>query len=79
MDSTESPPRYHAYMLRMWKDRPEGSQHDAVWRFQVEDPHTGRRRGFNDLAALFAYLQEVMAYEYGGGSGSVPGQTPEQQ
>lgn len=40
------PPRYHSYLLRCWSDGP------GLWRFSVEDPHTGARRGFITMAAL---------------------------
>ena len=36
-------------MLRMWEERSENYGKGAHWRFQVEDPHTGRRHGFDDL------------------------------
>jgi hypothetical protein len=28
-----------------------------IWRASVEDAHSGERRAFADLAALFAFLQ----------------------
>jgi len=63
MDAKEQPPRYHAYMLRMWEERSEDHSDGAHWRYQVEDPHTGRRYGFDDLSTLLAYLQEVVAFD----------------
>ena len=45
-------PRYHAYLLRMW--RPD---RDALaWQASLQDPKTGERIGFSDLEDLFAYL-----------------------
>ena len=67
MDRKGLPPRYHAYMLRMWEERSEGDAQRALWRFQVEDPHTGRRRSFDSFSTLFTYLQGVVAYEGEGG------------
>jgi hypothetical protein len=63
MDPKQEPPRYHAYMLRMWEERSEDYGHGqgTHWRFQVEDPHTGRRHGSYDLSGLLAYLQMVVA------------------
>ncbi len=69
MDVKERQPRYQSYMLRMWEERSESHQHCAVWRFQVEDPHTGRRHGFVDLAALLAYLEAVVARDNEAGAG----------
>jgi hypothetical protein len=51
-----SPPRpYRAYLLRLWQ--VEGDDRPA-WHASLEDPHTGERRGFADLAGLFEYLEE---------------------
>ena len=52
---------YRVYVLRSWRERgaPDGAP--AVWRFSLEDPHTGRRRGFADLEALMAALAQEMA------------------
>lgn len=56
MPLTEPSPRYCAYLLRCWEE-PPGSP--AAWRFSLEDPHTGERRGFASLESLMAYLQEL--------------------
>ena len=50
-------PRYHSYLLRCWS---EGS---GIWRFSVEDPHTGARRGFSTMTALVAFLDTVLRAE----------------
>jgi len=34
-----------------------------VWRFSLEDPRTGRRRGFASLEALVVFLQAELACE----------------
>src|SRR5688572_30240757 len=53
------PPRYRGYMLRFWQERSQrGTQ--VVWRFSLDDPHTGERRGFAGLAALIAAVQYEM-------------------
>ncbi len=54
MSSLGHAPRYHSYLLRCWS---EGS---GVWRFSVEDPHTGTRRGFTEMAALIAFLEATL-------------------
>ncbi|MFN8457939.1 MAG: hypothetical protein U0401_25360 [Anaerolineae bacterium] len=51
------PPRYLGYLLRCWQERGQHVNSWAVWRFSLEDPHTGRRRGFANLEALIAFLQ----------------------
>lgn len=50
-------PRYHAYVLRCWAETP------GVWRFSVENPHTGERRGFGDMPALMAFLEATLCQE----------------
>jgi hypothetical protein len=48
--------RYRAYLLRLWQT---GEDDAAVWRALLEDPRTGERRGFADLASLFAFLNDT--------------------
>ena len=62
------PPRYHSYLLRCWSEGPGG------WRFSVEDPHTGARRGFVTMAALVAFLDATLCAE--GDAERAPGVTP---
>ena len=49
--------QYLAYMLRLWQVNTTGA---PVWRASIEDPHTGERRGFADLASLFAFLEDEL-------------------
>ena len=46
--------RYVAYLIRLWL---AGGAGEPVWRGSLEDPHTGNRLGFADLASLFEYLR----------------------
>ena len=48
--------RYHAYLLRLWQT---GEDELTAWRVSLEDPRTGERRGFADLASLFVFLNET--------------------
>ncbi|MFN8474927.1 MAG: hypothetical protein U0822_22255 [Anaerolineae bacterium] len=48
------PPRYLAYMLRLWQ---VGSENGPAWRVSLESPHTGERRMFASLDALLAFLR----------------------
>lgn len=49
---------YLSYLLRLWKaddgDKP-------TWRASLEGAESGKRIGFADLAALFAYLRRETA------------------
>ena len=47
--------RYLAYMLRLWQASNDGG---LTWRASLESPHTGERRGFVGLEALFNFLEE---------------------
>jgi hypothetical protein len=54
----EKPRRYVSYLLRLWQTQSDG---ELVWPASLEDPHTGKRRGFGSLADLFAYLEQETA------------------
>ena len=60
MSVIEEQPRYRTYLLTMWEER--GGEPDArvVWRFRLEDPRTGERKGFADLDALMEGLERRM-------------------
>lgn len=47
--------RYLSYMLRLWQVQEDG---ELTWRASLESPQTGERRGFSNLAVLFAFLEE---------------------
>ncbi len=53
----EEPPRYRAYMLRAWEVRSERAAQPSTWRFSLENPETGEKRGFPDLEALVRFLK----------------------
>lgn len=50
----QSPYRYYAYMLRMGR---YGTLDFPVWRFSLEDPHTGEVLRFQTFEALVAFLR----------------------
>ncbi|MDP9378880.1 MAG: hypothetical protein M3Q29_01785 [Chloroflexota bacterium] len=54
------PPNYCAYLLRCWEEQGRPSSGATAWRFSLEDPHTGERRGFSGLDALMTFLQTRM-------------------
>ena len=63
MDTRNDPPRYRGYLLRFWEERSDHHDGPVVWRFSLEDPHTGTRRGFASLEALFAAVARELAGE----------------
>lgn len=46
---------YVAYLLRLWQVNSGAS---TVWRASLDDPRTGERKGFADLASLFTFLKK---------------------
>ena len=55
-------PHLRAYMLRCWEVRSLEPECQAVWRFSLEDPHTGERFGFANLNALIAFLEADLTH-----------------
>ena len=50
-------PSYHIYLLTVWL-LPGAEQDEASrWRFRLEDPRSGERRGFTNAQELVAALQ----------------------
>ncbi len=60
MTLLDKPPRYRSFLITMWEERSRDTDVSVVWRFRMEDPHTGQRRGFADLEAMVAALQQEM-------------------
>ena len=56
MQHPTDPARYRAFLLRLWQT---GEGEAAVWRVLLEDPRTGERQGFADLASLFVFLSDL--------------------
>jgi hypothetical protein len=56
-----SAPRHRIYLLTIWEERSGASEVAGQWRFSLEHPTTGQRRGFASLTALVAALQELLA------------------
>jgi hypothetical protein len=56
----ERPPHYRAYMLRCWEARGERPSPLGAWRFSLENVQTKEKRGFSDLAALVAFVEEEL-------------------
>jgi P pilus assembly chaperone PapD len=49
---------YRAYLLRCWREGEAASDREPLWRFSVEEILPERRRkGFNNLEALIAFLR----------------------
>lgn len=59
MESTfgERPLRHHSFILSLWPETGPMPQSPPVWRYSLENPHTGQRRGFKDLTELVRFLE----------------------
>ena len=51
---------YQVYVLRLWQEPGEPREDCAMWRFVLEEPKTGQRRGFVDFSALIDFLKSEM-------------------
>ena len=52
-------PRNYSYLLRVWEE-------DGVvrrWRFMLENPHSGEKRGFGSCEELTAFIETKLARE----------------
>ncbi len=60
MSIIHDPPSYRAFLLTLWEERSRDRDWPQVWRFRLEDPRTGQRRGFASLEALVEALNQEM-------------------
>ena len=61
MSDHERSLRYCSYLLRCWQERGGPAVEPSVWRFSLEDAHTGVRRGFATLEAVVAAIEHDLA------------------
>jgi len=45
----------YSYLLRVWRVKRD---EEFVWLASLEDPHTGKRRGFSSLEDLYVFLSK---------------------
>jgi hypothetical protein len=56
MSIFDKPPKTRNFLLTIWEERSQDPALPAMWRFRLEDPRTGQRRGFGDLEEMMAFL-----------------------
>ncbi len=56
-------PDYKSFWLRCWQGGRRQVESQENWRFSLEDPVTGQKRGFTDLQALVSYLESELDRE----------------
>lgn len=55
------PPRYTHFILLLWEERPpQGGQ--GGWRLSLENPHSGRRVGFQTPGDLADFLSDWITH-----------------
>jgi hypothetical protein len=60
MSSSDPSPRYRFYLLACWAEWGPNPDDPPRWRFSLQDPRTGERRGFADLEALVATVRHAL-------------------
>jgi hypothetical protein len=63
MSTLNKTPHYKSYLLRFWQEQRQNARLPTIWRFSLEDPHTGQRQGFANLEALFNFLKDKLSDE----------------
>jgi hypothetical protein len=63
MPLPRDPSPHHAWLLRCWHDRQPTPDQPGVWRFSLENIHTGARLGFPSLAALMIFVTRELSEE----------------
>ena len=61
MTMIKKPPLYHTYVLRVWAERLEADEKQAIWRFSLEKTSNGKRSGFTSVKALLANLEKELS------------------
>jgi hypothetical protein len=52
---------YHSFVLTLWRETDGLPNAPPVWRYALENPHTGERIGFRDAAELTRFLNQWVA------------------
>ena len=55
--------KYRSFLLRLWQVDVEETR---AWRFSLEDPVTGERKGFAHIAKLMYFLMEEISNDQQG-------------
>ena len=60
MEYSKRKPVSKVYWFKCWRENLS-SDENAVWRFSLEDPHTGERVGFASLEGVLTYVKIALA------------------
>ena len=61
------PPLYRSYLIRIWRPSPDGAR-----QIELVDAHSGERRGFSTLEALYRFLETLAAQIDAAGGEATP-------
>ena len=59
MNGTTDPPIHHTYLLTIWEERSVQAPPDNVWRYRLEDPHSGKKYLFATLTEVTQFLEQM--------------------
>ena len=77
MSSAEARRRYCAWLLRCWEARGQGADPLITWRYSLEDPNSGARRGFASFEALVAQLRAELGLDAAEPAETAPAAQPD--
>lgn len=52
---------YHSFILTLWRESEGMPNAPPIWRYALENPHTGERIGFRAAAELTRFLNQWVA------------------
>ncbi len=51
---------YYIFLIKLWPERSHDNGETISWRFSIEDPVSGVRKGFTDQESLLTHLREQL-------------------
>jgi len=51
---------YYIFLLKLWPERSQENGEALSWRFSLEDPITGMRKGFTDRDSLLSHIRQQL-------------------
>ena len=57
MKRVDEQPDYRSFVLVCWAEGGQEQPTQPIWRFRLEDPHSGERWGFVNLIEIADFLQ----------------------
>ncbi len=51
---------YYIFLIKLWPERSHDNGESISWRFSIEDPVSGVRKGFINQESLLTHLREQL-------------------